>query len=41
MKKGNDLRRIKDEYIYEFKFLFPDIQKEERQYLQGPYADIL
>jgi len=35
MKKGNDLRRIKEEYMNEIKFLFPDIRKEERQYLQG------
>lgn len=35
MKKGNDIRRIKEEYMNEIKFLFPDIRKEERQYLQG------
>ena len=35
MTKGNDIRRIKEEYINEIKFLFPDIRKEERQYLQG------
>ena len=35
MKKGNELRRIKEEYMNEIKFLFPDIRKEERQYIQG------
>lgn len=35
MTKGNDIRRIKEEYINEIKFLLPDIRKAERQYLQG------